>query len=460
MKYNTAARITVLCTAFSLLFLAGAPCLADEWNDSFSPPRPYRVLRDIAVRSGPANKHERLGSVSEGDVLRVHEIVNGWNRFDFQGRQGWLFKRYLRPMAAGEPEQLGQGKTEPAPREQPHSEDPRPPAAPDTAVSADPDVLAQALAELAKEQVPASPDPGPAPNSHLPPPQEPPAAQPAEQVQDLPDGQPRLEIEPGLLLQPGPLEPETPVPPLDEPVQDLPEKSGTPLLEIEPGLPLQPAPPAPTATPSSLTEQPKGLEASPVLVEPETTPQSGVVEPETPPLPPDALTDESETPPMEEEADVPPLPSLAAPAASARPGEEEGTYVAALQPLPEPGIMEPQHLPKRTPHPAGSHEHGCERFISILPEEKPGAGRTAVLQGELSPGGQACYRLLTLADWNVSALLKAPEGASFDIFTPDQGRIAASMRAWAQLMQNSGDKYFVIHAGEASGAFTFELTVR
>ncbi len=484
MKHFPAALRTALCTAFCLLFLAGAPCLADEWNDSFSPPRPYRVLRDIAVRGGPGNQHERLGSVSEGDVLRVQEIVNGWNRFDFQGRQGWLFKRYLRPMAAGEPEQPGSTSPDTAPQEQPPQEqppaplpDPFAPAEPDTAapaepdptlptlptlpvaspapVPAEPDPLTQALEEIARGQISEPPTPAPEPAPE-------PAPVPAPALDPAP-----------------PLVPAEPLPPA-EPSPDQPphasEALDTPRVEIEPGLPQQPEPAASAEPAASVEPETPPLPPDDLADEAETPPMeeeavvpplpasaapAAPVEPETPPLPPDDLADETETPPMEEEAVVPPLPASAAPVepgASFPPSEEEGEYVAALQPRPE--ASEKRLRPKRAPAPGDMLEHGCERFISIIPEEKSDAVLTAVLQGQLSPGGQTCYRLLALADWNVSALLQAPEGASFDIFTPEQGRVAASMRAWAQLMQVSGDKYFVIRAGEAPGAFTFELTVR
>jgi hypothetical protein len=441
MKHFPAALRTALCTAFCLLFLAGAPCLADEWNDSFSPPRPYRVLRDIAVRGGPGNQHERLGSVSEGTVLRVHEIVNGWNRFDFQGGQGWIFKRYLRPMAAGEPEQTGRTSPEPPPQEPPPAPLPAPlaPAEPDTAAPAEPDTT---LPADPPAPAPAEPDPILPTLPILP--ADPPAPVPARpdpltraleeiakgEVSEPPASESAPALAPPPVPPPVPAEPLPPAEPSPEQPPDAPEEQEASSLEVEPGLPPQPV----------LTD---------------------AVEPETPPLPPEEPSDEAETPPMEEEEVVPPLPepaTPAGPAASSPSSEEEGEYLAALQPDTE--SREQRRRPKPV-QPAGEMlEHGCERFMSIVPEEKPDAELTAVLQGDLPPGGQACYRLLALADWNVSALLQAPEGISFDIFTPEQGRVAASMRAWAQLMQVSGDKYFVIRAGEASGAFTFELTVR
>lgn len=95
-------RCLLLCL---LLLLLAFPAVADEWNDNFSQPRRYRVLRDIAVRNGPGNSHQRLGSVAKDDVVRVHQIVNGWHQFMYNGHKGWIFKRYLRPMAAGEGEQ-------------------------------------------------------------------------------------------------------------------------------------------------------------------------------------------------------------------------------------------------------------------------------------------------------------------------------------------------------------------
>jgi len=101
---------------FLSLLLIASSVNADEWNDSFSPPRPYRVLRDIAVRAGPGNSHSRLGAVSQGEVLLVSQIVNGWHQFAYHGKQGWIFKRYLRPMAAGELQEApASGQQPPAP---------------------------------------------------------------------------------------------------------------------------------------------------------------------------------------------------------------------------------------------------------------------------------------------------------------------------------------------------------
>ena len=358
-------------------FLAAGSCLADEWNDSFSTPRPYRVLRDIAVRGGPGNKNERLGSVGQGKVLQVREIINGWHRFDFDGKQGWIFKRYLRPMAAGEPEVPA--KPEPAPKKpEPQSkkgtpsqqvdkaQEPAHAEAKDTR-SPENDAVAQALAELSKER---------------------------------------------------PL-PETPEEP---PVKDWTE-----------------------ATPK---EQAPALSEKPAIGK----------QADTPPAPPN-LEEAEETPPQEEETEVPEPQALREhetnPAPSSR--EEDAPMVASIDPGTE---LKPKRKILKAPASDSDMGNTCTRYQSIIPEESSKGVLFAAIEGHVEPGQKACLRILALKDWHLAVWLNAPEGVSFEIFTPEKGRIATSMRGWAHHVKVTGDKLFVITPGDSPADYTFSVETR
>lgn len=174
----------------SALLVTARGAAADEWNDSFTEPHPYKLLRGIAVRGGPGNDTSRLGALSEGDVIQVSEIINGWHKFDFQGQDGWIFKRYLRPMAAGEP-----GSEAAAPKKD------------DAAAK---DAVAAALNEL-EEQVAETP------------PAEEPLVRPESEVstEETPEGSPVVEEQPS---PPAQENPEIATPEQDEPPQTAAEE--------------------------------------------------------------------------------------------------------------------------------------------------------------------------------------------------------------------------------------------
>ncbi len=74
---------------------------ADDWNDTFHPPRSYEILRSIVVRSGPGNHFPTAGSVREGQIVPVESITSGWCLLELpEGGKAYLFKRYLRPVGA------------------------------------------------------------------------------------------------------------------------------------------------------------------------------------------------------------------------------------------------------------------------------------------------------------------------------------------------------------------------
>ncbi len=327
--FTGAALLLVAC-----VLLSGSPVLADEWNDAFSPPRPYRVLRDIAVRNGPSNDAQRLGSISKDDVVRVHEIVNGWNRFDYLRQQGWVFKRYLRPMAAGELQETKVNAAEPAEVSAPEKSP-----------------VQQALAELEQNA------------ADTPPPPEEPAEAPPEQ-----DG-------------------------------------GEQLVESDPLVQTGEAPP------------------------PETTPQA------------------QEQLVVEEEA-------LAPAADDAPPQEEpEGTEPVAVAAIPEK--ERPAPLPEDLPE---ADVSACERFISLRVGEK---SKQAYFEGNLGAGEKACFRILALEDWTLEITLQSDtDDARFDVFTPQAQRLATDMKAWAHIVERSGDKQVVVYTIDKPARYTLSILVR
>lgn len=96
-----------------------ATAVADEWTDTFDPPREYTLKQTIGVRSGPGNDHEYLGTLDKGAILRVDKIEKGWHRFKHtDGKYGYIFKRYLESMdgAPAEDDETADAKATPTPK--------------------------------------------------------------------------------------------------------------------------------------------------------------------------------------------------------------------------------------------------------------------------------------------------------------------------------------------------------
>lgn len=351
-----------------LLLLLALPAAADEWNDSFSTPRRYRVLRDIAVRDGPGNSHRRLGSVARDDVVRVHQIVNGWHQFMYDGQKGWVFKRYLRPMAAGEGDSARQSADTPE------------------ATPKQDDAVKEALQDLKRQPEPPDQEEQ-APLAHL--------------IFDK-------DAEPG----PDPAQKSDSPDPAQAANESAPASETTPSAQASPEAASEPTPePASEPTSEPASEAAFGPEALP----------------------------EEEMPPQEE-------PSA--------PREEAGAdeQVAAATPEPEP---EKPRAPLRKLGKADIA--ACERFISLQPGLKSGQ---ASFQGTLKPGQNACFRILALDGWTLEVTLdSSKDSARFDVFTPTQGRMVATMKAWAHPVARSGDKQIVVYSNEAT-RYTLGIQLR
>ena len=63
--------------------------------DALFPSRYSVTATALNVRSGPSASHSILGTLNRGDIIHVREIVNGWARFKFNGRNVYVNASYL-----------------------------------------------------------------------------------------------------------------------------------------------------------------------------------------------------------------------------------------------------------------------------------------------------------------------------------------------------------------------------
>lgn len=59
----------------------------------------YLVSTDVFVRSGPSKSYGKVGSVRGGTRVTVTGEDGGWLKVSFSGGSGWVYKRYLSPVA-------------------------------------------------------------------------------------------------------------------------------------------------------------------------------------------------------------------------------------------------------------------------------------------------------------------------------------------------------------------------
>jgi uncharacterized protein YgiM (DUF1202 family) len=57
----------------------------------------YVVRSDVFVRSGPAKRYGRVGTVSSGTEVTVSSEDGGWLKVNFAGGTGWVYERFLAP---------------------------------------------------------------------------------------------------------------------------------------------------------------------------------------------------------------------------------------------------------------------------------------------------------------------------------------------------------------------------
>jgi|GEM_PF-4884759 len=106
--------------------LAAAPgdAGADEWNETYSPPRAFTMNTTMPLHVGASNNTDKLGPVDKGATVFVSSMVKGWCHLQTKdGRTGYIFKRYLAPVEktpekqtpppVAKPEPPAESKTEP-----------------------------------------------------------------------------------------------------------------------------------------------------------------------------------------------------------------------------------------------------------------------------------------------------------------------------------------------------------
>jgi tetratricopeptide (TPR) repeat protein len=64
----------------------------------------YRSLQDVNVRQGPGNDEPRIATLGRGATVRVLSERLGWLELQMaDGRRGYVYRRWLEPVAAGNP---------------------------------------------------------------------------------------------------------------------------------------------------------------------------------------------------------------------------------------------------------------------------------------------------------------------------------------------------------------------
>ncbi len=66
-------------------------------EDDDSKPGKYTVTADsLNVRSGPSSDNTILGTLKNSETIDVTEFKDGWGKFDYKGKEGWVSGSYLR----------------------------------------------------------------------------------------------------------------------------------------------------------------------------------------------------------------------------------------------------------------------------------------------------------------------------------------------------------------------------
>lgn len=71
----------------------------------------YTVRSDVFMRSGPSKSFDKVGTAHGGAQVKVLDEDGGWMKVSFAGGSGWIYQRYLAPVA----EEIAEADTGAAP---------------------------------------------------------------------------------------------------------------------------------------------------------------------------------------------------------------------------------------------------------------------------------------------------------------------------------------------------------
>lgn len=400
------ALSALLCLA---LWLWPVPGAADEWNDSFTPPRAFVMNTTMPLHEGPSNGSPKLGPVDKGSIVFVSTIAKGWCRLQTRdGRNGYIFKRYLAPVEPA-PDKTPPPKIEPKPEPKPEPK------------------IEPKIEPKPEPKVEPKPEPEPRPKVE-------PVAPPQE---------PRVEIKPFSPL----------ILPRREPARTEPSRPEAPLVAVAKPEPEPAAKPAPEPAPKKIEPEPAPKRAEPEPTkrapEPAPEPRAAVILP---------VEDSAKTAKLDPKKENDPKPTKFEGKGDDDAGAQRLLAARELRPDPAPGR---ETLEEPLGRASGSRKAldgaGCSKYLPL----RFGQGNSAATaENVLNSGGQDCYRFLSLKDHKLDIALSSTGGAVFDLYTPLSGQIVSNQAQCLFHTRSAGDKILVIKSNKDNTAYKLSLIIR
>jgi hypothetical protein len=416
---------SLVLSALLFAVLCPSPCAADEWNDSFSPPRAFVMNATMPLHDGPSNGTGKLGPVDKGSIVFVSTIAKGWCRLQTKdGRSGYIFKRYLVPV-------------DPTPDKQPS---PKP----------EPKVEPKPEPKVVEPVAPPKTEPRPKPEPKVVEPVAPPKAEPL-----VPQQEPPVEIK-----RPAPLalprrEPVRPEPsrldtavaaakPAPEPVaKPAPEPVAKPAPEPAPKAAVEPAPKPPVEPAPKVAAEP-----APPRQAPKQTPTQGIILPIEEPV---------KTARLDPNKEIEPRPTRF----EGKGDDDAGGQRIAARDVKQDAAPGRETLEEPLGRASGARKAldaaGCSRYLPL----RFGQGAAAATaENVLNSGGQDCYRFLALKDHKLDIALSSTGGAVFDLYTPISGQIVSDQAQCLFHTRSAGDKILVVKSNKDNTAYKLSLIIR